>query len=132
MPTDKYYLETDNKFEIQPKQVYEKRVALKHQNEIETEFKIRQKEEMKYQILTPKISLNTHKFLRIIFLFIHGINVGTQFWQAVIIYSLNYLNFNNQISSSVAVFWVFKNLSLPFHCLSYFLLTLCIIDIMDR
>jgi hypothetical protein len=34
-----------------------------------------------YQINTPKVALNMHKFLRAIFLFIHGINVGFQLWQ---------------------------------------------------
>ena len=132
MPVDKYFLETDNKFEIQPKQIYERRIQNQQRTELEAALKIKQKEELKYQILTPKISLNAHKFLRIIFLFIHGINVGTQFWQTVAIYCLNYLDFYNQSSISVALFWVFKNLALPYHCLSYFFLTLCIIDVMDR
>ena len=132
MPIEKYFLETENKFQVQTKQDYEKRISNKQKAELEAELRVKQKEELKYQILTPKISLNTHKFLRILFLFIHGINVGTQFWQAIVIYCLNYLNFYNQSAISVAVFWVYKNLALPFHCLSYFLLALCIIDVMDR
>jgi len=132
MPVDKYFLETDNKFEIQPKQVYERRIQNIQRTELEAALKIKQKEELKYQIITPKISLSAHKFLRIIFLFIHGLNVGTQFWQAVAIYTLNYLDFDTQSSIPTALFWVYKNLALPFHCLSYFFLTLCIIDVMDR
>lgn len=130
MPTDKYYLEMDNKFTIQPKQLYEKRVAMKQQIELEAQIKQKEKDDLRYQILTPKIALKTHKFLRIIFLFIQGINVGTHFWHAVVLFSLNYLNFD--LTTTDSVFWFYRNLALPYHCLSYFLLTICIIDIMDK
>ena len=139
MPTDKYYVESEKKFEGQSKLVYEKRIETRKQRELEMEIKQRQKEEQKYQIHTPRTALNAHKFLRTIFLFIHGINVGFQFWQAV---SLNFINYkkntfyttsqNDTISTEFPVFYAYQNLALPIHCISYFFITICIIDCMDR
>jgi len=140
MPTDKYYVEYEKKFEGQSKVVYEKKVETRKQREIEFDFKQKQKDEQKFQILTPRTALNTHKLLRTIFLYVHGINVGFQFWQAVVVSFLNY-NTNDQvfttaandsISTTFPMFYTFQNLALPIHCISYFFITICIIDCMDR
>lgn len=140
MPTDKYYVESEKKFEGQSKVVYEKKVETRKQREIELDLKQKQKEEQKYQILTPRTALNAHRLLRNIFLYVHGINVGFQFWQAVVLSFLNYgksnqvytTSGNYSISNEFPMYYAFQNLALPIHCISYFFITICIIDCMDR
>ena len=146
VPTDKFYLELEKKFEIKNKQAYEKREQERLQQMFASQLKQKQKEELKYQISTPKTALMTHRFLRVIFLFVHGINVGFQVWQAIITWLLNIsqiqfstLNYPSFVAqqdqsyvSSYSLFLIFEQLTMPIHCISYLFLTLCIVDTMDR
>ncbi len=139
VPTDKFYLELEKKFAIQNKQLYEKKEQERLAQLFEVQLKQKEKEELKYQINTPKVALNTHKFLRAVFLFIHGINIGFQLWQVVTLYTIELTDFNIKYDvgndTNVKEFQLaslFQNLTMPIHCLSYFFLTLCIIDTMDR
>ena len=139
VPTDKFYLELEKKFAIQNKLLYEKKEQERLAQLFEVQLKQKEKEELKYQINTPKVALNMHKFLRVIFLFIHGINVGFQLWQVVTLYTLELTDFKIKFEvgneTNVKEFQLaslFQNLTMPIHCLSYFFLTLCIIDTMDR
>lgn len=141
VPTDKFYLELEKKFEIRNKQLFEKREQERLRTLFDAQLKQKQKEELKYQISTPKTALMTHKFLKVIFLFFHGVNVGFQIWQTIIIYFLNLTQskinyaYSEQQGSNVAsfsLFLLFENLTMPIHCLSYFFLAICIVDTMDR
>ena len=103
-------------------------------------MKQKQKEEQKFQISTPKTALNTHRLLRKIFLFIQGINVGFQFWQIIVIFFNSSSQFEykqnqgyvNNITGIKPLFLFFEKLTLPIHSISYFFLTICIIDTIDR
>ena len=141
VPTDKFYLELEKKFAIQNKEIYEKREQERLRQEFEWQLKQKQKEELKYQISTPKTALNAHKFLRKIFLFVHGLNAGFQFWLLIIIFFLNYAQFtyksnlytNNPNLLDISLLMIFlENLTMPMHSLSYFFLALCIVDSIDR
>ncbi len=147
VPTDKFYLELEKKFEAQKKELFEKREQERLRAQFEWQLKQKQKESQKYQISTPKYALNTHKFLRTVFLFIHGINVGFQFWQIIVLYYINYSDFVYDYSAASAVqssenslnltllnknLVLFENLAMPIHSLSYFFLTICIVDSIDR
>lgn len=137
-PTDKYYVEYGRRFEEQNKIDFEKKEELRKQRELEFVQREKERQELKYQIVTPKVALNVHKILSFIFLFIHGINVGYQFWHAIIVNTLNYneFNINNETNNTNItmsnVLLTFKNLALPSNCLSYLFITLCLIDSMDR
>lgn len=141
VPTDKFYLELENKFAIQNKQMYEKRENERLAQLFESQLKQKQKDDLRYQISTPRTALYTHKFLRLIFLFINGLNVGFQGWHAILIYFLNTYDFklNTSIDSTqsltsneLSLMILFENLTMPIHCLSYFFLVICIVDCMDR
>jgi hypothetical protein len=132
VPSDKFYLELEKKFAAKKKEQYQKQEEDRLRQQFEYMFKQKQKEEQRYQISTPKTALNVHRLLRTIFLFIHGINVGFQFWQIVCVYFVridaNQLNFNI-VEPLLALF---QDLIMPIHCLSYLFLTICIVDSMDR
>lgn len=143
VPTDNFFLEIEKKFAIQKKEIYEKRQNERLAQLFEEQLKQKQKEEQKYQLNTGKTALYTHKVLRNIFLVFHGLNVGFQFWQTLVAFLLNVKEFKFEIEPSILennvfnsinffLFIVFKNLSMPLHCLSYFFLTICIVDTMDR
>lgn len=140
VPTDKFYLELEKKFEIQKKELYEKREQERLRAQFDWQLKQKQKESQKYQISTPKYALKTHKFLRAVFLFFHGINVGFQFWQIIVIFLSNYNSFTQvniltnglDITAMSKTLVFFQNLTMPVHCLSYFFLTICIVDSIDR
>jgi hypothetical protein len=146
VPTDKFYLELEKKFAIQNKLVYEKREQERLQTLFAAQLRQKQKEELKYQISTPKTALLTHRFLRLIFLFVHGINVGFQLWQAILVWILNTSDFkvntskytsylasvDSQYDASVSIFILFKKLTMPIHCITYLFVTICIVDTMDR
>jgi hypothetical protein len=140
VPTDKFYLELERKFEIQKKELYEKREQERLRVQFDWQLKQKQKESQKYQISTPRYALRTHKFLRTFFLFIHGLNVGYQFWHLIIIFLSNYnafkivSNYTNglDLSNLSKMLIFFENLTMPIHCLNYFLLTICIVDSIDR
>jgi hypothetical protein len=125
IPTDKFYLELEKKFAIQNKEQFEKREQERLANLFEYQLKMKRKEELRYQISTPKVALRVHRFLRIIFLFIHGINVGFQISNVIITNLL-------KIDGSTDIFDVYQNISMPIHCISYLFLTLCIVDSIDR
>jgi hypothetical protein len=140
--TDKFYLELEKKFIAQRKQEYEKREEERRLQLFAAQLKQQEKEEQKYEISTPKTALYTHSFLRVLFLIFHGLNVGFQCWQALLVY-LIYLsdfelnNFENsqskpEIIKSFSLILLFKNLIQPIHCVSYLILTVCIVDTMDR
>jgi hypothetical protein len=136
-PTDKYYVEYGRRFEEQNKIDFEKKEELRRQRELELAQRERERQELKYQILTPKIALNVHKLLSIVFLFIHGINVGYQFWHAIVINTLDTngntsVNVNSTNVTMSDIFLTFKSLALPSNCVSYLFITLCLIDSMDR
>lgn len=137
VPTDKFYLEMENKFTIQNKNLYEKKreERMRQINEAEKNRMLR--EELKFQISTPKTALKTHKVLRVLFLLIHGINVGFLIWQTIVVYFVNLsaftLNLNSvSIPSQFSYFYLYQDITMPIHCLSYFFLTICIVDCMDR
>ncbi len=142
VPTDKFYLELEKKFAIQNKELYERKEQERLRHEFQWQMKQKQKEEQKYQISTPKTALGTHKFLRKIFLFLQGINVGFQFWQIILIFFNNSGQFvpkttstyvNNFSAKDISTMMVFfEKLTLPVHSLSYFFLTICIVDTIDR
>lgn len=146
VPTDKFYLELEKKFAIQNKLVYEKREQERLQQLFASQLKQKQKDELKYQISTPKTALLTHRFLRLIFLFVHGINVGFQIWQAIVVWLLNTSGFkidtskypaylasvDSKYETSVSLFILFKHLTMPIHCITYLFVTICIVDSMDR
>lgn len=143
VPTDSFFLEVEKKFAIQKKEIYEKRQNERLAQLFEEQLKQKQKEEQKYQLNTGKTALYTHKVLRNIFLFFHGLNVGFQFWQALTSFFLNVADLKFQVAPTIlansafdsinfVLFIVFENLSMPLHCLSYFFLTICIVDTMDR
>ena len=145
-PTDKFYLELEKKFAIQKKELYEKRKQERLAQNYEQQLKELQREDQKYQISTPRTALFTHRVIRTFCLFVHGINVGFQFWQVLVIYLLNATPFsvdktldtfaNDRYYTFLAgltpIFVLYQNLALPFHCLSYLFLTICIVDSMDR
>ena len=121
--------------------MYEKKEQERLAQLFEVQLKQKEKEELKYQISTPKTALNTHRFLKVLFLFIHGINVGFQVWQVIALYALNLKNFDlnlnyttsqNVYLNDVELVSLYRSLSMPIHCLSYFFLTICIIDTMDK
>lgn len=137
VPTDKFYLEMEKKFTIQNKNRYEKKQEERMRQINEAEMKRKLREELKFQISTPRTALKTHKFLRALFLLIQGVNIGFLIWQAVVIYTVNVSSFNLNLNSQnipdqLSYFYVFRDLTMPVHCLSYFFLTICIIDCMDR
>ena len=147
VPTDKFYLELEKKFEAQKKELFAKREQERLRAQFEWQLKQKQKESQRYQISTPKYALNTHKFLRTVFLFVHGINVGFQFWQIIVLYYINYADFvfdpsvalemqssENSLNSTLLNknLVLFENLAMPIHTLSYFFLTICIVDSIDR
>jgi hypothetical protein len=140
VPTDKFYLELSKKFTIQNKQMFEKKEQERLRMLNETRLKQKQKEELKYEISTPRIALYTHKILRAIFLFVQGINVGYHAWNVIVIYLINEQEFNYQIEMDqeikklpfVMFFLLFERLAMPIHCISYFLLAISIVDAMDR
>lgn len=137
VPTDKLYLEMEKKFAIQNKSMYEKKLEERMRQFAEAETKRQLKEELKYQISTPRTALKTHKFLRVLFLLIHGLNIGFLVWQAVIAYVVNLNSFTLQLNSTsipsqLPYFYLFRDLTMPIQCISYFFLTICIIDCMDR
>lgn len=145
-PTDKFYLEQEKKFATQKKELYEKRKQERLAQMFEIQLRELQREDLKYQISTPRTALYTHKFLRAIFLFVHGLNVGFQFWQVILIYFLNAApfvvdktkdtKFNDfyytYLSTLSPLLTLYQNLAMPFQCLSYFFLVICIVDCMDR
>lgn len=145
-PTDKFYLELEKKFATQKKELYEKRKQERLAQMFEIQLRELQREDLKYQISTPRTALYTHKFIRTIFLFVHGINVGFQFWQVILIYFLNAspfivdktkdTKFNDfyytYLSTLSPLLTLYQNLAMPFQCLSYFFLVICIVDCMDR
>jgi hypothetical protein len=140
--TDKFYLELEKKFIAQRKQEYEKREEERRLQIFAAQLKQQEKEEQKYEISTPKTALYTHSFLRVLFLIFHGLNVGFQCWQALVVYLLHLSDFalndfdNSQskpdIIKSFSLILLFKNLVQPIHCVSYLILTVCIVDAMDR
>jgi hypothetical protein len=130
-PTDKYFLELEKKFQIQQKNIYEKREETKRYNQYQLEMKNKQREEMKYQILTPRTALKCHRLVRLVLLFVHGLNCGFQFWTTVAV-NLVYTQNNTSDFANSKIFDIFRNLILPVHCLSYLFIALCIVDIMDR
>ncbi len=142
VPTDKFYLELEKKFAIQNKELYEKKEQERLRQEFQWQLKQKQKEEQRYQISTPKTALSTHKLLRKIFLFLQGINVGFQLWQIILIFfnsssqfvknttKTNVNSFSAAEISNTIIF--FEKLTLPVHSLSYFFLTICIVDTIDR
>lgn len=137
VPTDKFYLETEKKFAVQNKSQFEKRQEERMRQMMEAEKKRQLKEELKFQISTPRTALKTHRVLRALFLLIEGINIGFLIWQSVVVYSLNHSSFSLQLNSTaipdqLSYFYLFQDLALPIHCLSYFFLTICVIDCMDR
>ncbi|RMZ97417.1 transmembrane protein -like [Brachionus plicatilis] len=143
VPTDKLFLEVEKKFVEKKKEVYEKRQNERLAQLFEDQLKQKQKEEQKYQLNTGKTALYTHKVLRNIFLFFHGLNVGLQFWQTLIAFLLNVSDLKFEVKSTIlannvftsinfVLLIAFENLSMPLHCLSYFFLTICIVDTMDR
>lgn len=142
VPTDKLYLELDRKFTIQSKQMYEKKEKERQKVMEEEQARLKRREELKYQISTTRTALFTHKVLSSIFLFLQGINAGFQVWMAVIIYLINYKKFDltgeyadnpfYSNNTNYEFFSLFESITQPSHCLSYFLLVVCIIDCMDR
>ena len=137
VPTDKFYLETEKKFTMQNKNLYEKKQEERMRQISESEAKRKIKEELKFQISTPRTALKAHKFLRTLFLLIEGINIGFLIWQAVVAYSVNLSSFTLDLSSTsipeqLPYFYIFRDLIMPIHCLSYLFLTICIVDCMDR
>lgn len=143
VPNENFFLEVEKKFAIQKKEIYEKRQNERLAQLFEDQLKQKQKEEQKYQLNTGKTALITHRVLRHIFLFFHGLNVGLQFWQTLIVFLLSVEEIKFEIGPSILennvfnsinfiLFIAFKNLSMPLHCLSYFFLTICIVDTMDR
>lgn len=137
VPTDKFYLEMEKKFAIQNKNLFEKRQEERMRQLADAEQKRKLKEELKFQISTPQTALKTHKFIRTVFLLIQGINVGFLIWQAVVAYTLNLnaitLDLNStSIPEQFPYFYLYADLAMPIHCLSYFFLTICIVDCMDR
>ena len=146
VPTDKFYLELEKKFTIQNKQVYEKREQERLQQIFASQLRQKQKEELRYQISTPKTALLTHRFLRLIFLFVHGLNVGFQVWQTVVIWTLSTSQFkvdttaypsyvastHSQYNASFFLFALYEKLTMAVQCISYFFVVICIVDTMDR
>lgn len=140
VPTDKFFLELEKKFEIQKKELYEKREQERLRAQFEWQLKQKQKEEQKYQISTPKYALKTHAFLRTVFLFFHGVNVGYQFWLMIVVFlgnlstfaTVSNLNNGLDLGGLPKIFLFFENLTMPIHCISYFFLTICIVDSIDR
>jgi hypothetical protein len=130
-PTDKYYLELEKRFQIQQKNIYEKREEMERLTQYELEMKLKQREELKYQIRTPRTALKCHKLIRLLVLFVHGLNCGFQFWNAAVINLAFTANVVTDYTNS-PIFDIFRSLILPVHCLSYFFIALCIVDIMDR
>lgn len=139
VPTDKFYLEMEKKFAIQNKNLFEKKQEERVRQLQEAEKKRMLREELKFQISTPRTALKTHKFLKALFLLIQGINIGFLIWQSVLVYTVNVNSFTLNLNTSVIAqpeqlpyLYVFRDLALPIHCLSYFFLTICIVDCMDR
>lgn len=137
VPTDKFYLELDKKFAMQNKNQYEKRQEERMRQLRELELKRQMKEELKFQISTPRTALKTHKFLRILFLLVNGINAGFLIWQSVAIYFINASDFELKFnatgfSADLPLVVLYQNLAMPIQCLSYFFLAICIVDCMDR
>lgn len=137
IPTDKFYLETEKKFAIQNKNLFEKKQEERMKQMYEAEQKRQLKEELKFQISAPRTALKTHKFLRALFLLIEGVSVGFLIWQAVMVHTVNVgsflLNLNStSIPDQLPYVYIFRDLTMPIHCLSYFFLTICIIDCLDR
>lgn len=162
VPTDKFYLETEKKFAIHNKNLFEKRLEERARQAREAEMKRKFKDELKFQISTPRVALKTHKVMRTLFMLIQGVNIGFLIWQAVIVYAVNVNSFSSLInqltttttttatttttqsdsssssSSSVAapdqlpLFYFFRDLIMPVHCLTYFFLAICIVDCLDR
>lgn len=139
VPTDKFYLEMEKKFAIQNKNLFEKKQEERIRQLQEAEKKRMLREELKFQISTPRTALKTHKFIKALFLLIQGINIGFLIWQSVLVYTVNINSFTLNLNTSVIAqpeqlpyFYVFRDLALPIHCLSYFFLTICIVDCMDR
>jgi len=91
--TDKFYLELEKKFIAQRKQEYEKREEERRLQLFAAQLKQQEKEEQKHEISTPKTALYTHSFLRVLFLIFHGLNVGFQCWQALLVYLLHLSDF---------------------------------------
>ena len=132
-PTENFYLELEKKFAKQKKEIYEKKEQERLRQQFDVQLKQKQKEDLKYQISTPHTALNAHKFLRMLALCVHGINVGFQFWNVIIIYLLDITKFTpNQAQQFNPFMILYDQLIMPVQCLSYFFLTICIIDSMDR
>ena len=141
VPTDAFYLELEKKFAMQSKQLFEKRERERLAQLFDEQLRLKRRDELRYQISTPRTALKTHAFLRCLFLFVHGLNVGFQFWQIVTFYTLNldhmtltynYTSDQARYVDAMKLASLYKNISLPIHCISYFFLTICIVDAMDR
>lgn len=137
IPTDKFYLEMEKKFAIQNKGLFEKKLEERVKQLREAEMKRKFKDELKFQISTPRIALKTHKFMRALFLLIQGVNIGFLVWQSVIAYTVDVDSFilpfnSSDVPKELPYFYVFRDLIMPIHCLSYFFLAICIVDCLDR
>ncbi len=140
VPTDKFYLELTKKFASQNKSVFERHEQERARMLAQAKLKQRQREQLRYQISTPRTALYTHVFLRFIFLFLQGINSGIQVLNAVfayLIYSskfnlIAYVNPGYLAANSFNFFVLIESLTMPVHCVSYFLLVVCMVDAMDR
>jgi hypothetical protein len=140
VPTDKFYLELNKKFAAQNKNIFEKHEQERARMIAQARLKQKQREQLKYQISTPRTALYTHAFLRVIFLFLQGINSGIQILNAVFIYLIESSKFNIIATvdpaylavNSFKFFVLIESLTMPVHCVSYFLLVVCMVDAMDR
>ena len=137
VPTDKYYLELEKRFAIQNKNVFARREQERLRMISEAEASERLREQLKFQISTTRTALYTHKILRAFFLLVQGLNVGFQVWHAIIIYLIQLSNFSLKSSDSALTnmfefFILFQGITMPVHCISYFLLVVCLVDTMDR